>query len=113
MSLLVLHYTLTSISFSSHIGEHITSFMRYYREQFPQATILPKKHVVPWLEEWKVGLGLMGEQGAESRLRRTYQSIPNEVDRLKYMMAEHYLHVAPANAAARPPPLKRKKTSQT
>ena len=27
---------------------------------------MPEKHVVDWLDEWQVGLGLMGEQGAES-----------------------------------------------
>ena len=42
--------------------------MTYYRES--HASVIPKmhmleKHVVDWLNEWKVGLGQMGEQGAE------------------------------------------------
>ena len=45
--------------------------MNFYREAFPEATVLPKmhfleEHVVPWLKKWKIGFGLMGEQGAES-----------------------------------------------
>ncbi len=41
-----------------------------------------------------MGSGIMGEQGAESihahliRLERTYQGIPNEVDRLLYIFKE-------------------------
>ena len=45
--------------------------MKYYREQFPTSTVTPKlhmleEHIVPWLKKWKVGFGLLGEQGAES-----------------------------------------------
>ncbi len=36
------------------------------REQFPQATVLPMiENVVDWLDQWQVGIGLMGGQGAE------------------------------------------------
>ena len=105
------------------IGLHISAFLSHYRRQFPHATITPKlhmleKHIVPWLEQWKVGLGLMGEQGAESIhalfnfLKRTYQPIPSEVERLKCIMKEHFVRIAPSNASALPPPTKRqKKTS--
>ncbi|XP_064399209.1 uncharacterized protein LOC135345702 [Halichondria panicea] len=53
------------------LGTHISTFMSFYREQFPDASVIPKvhmleTHVVDWLNEWRVGLGLMGEQGAES-----------------------------------------------
>ena len=62
--------------------------MACYRESFPRATVLPKmhmleEHVVPWLRRWKVGFGIMGEQGAESihayfnNLARTYKGIPD------------------------------------
>lgn len=85
---------------------------------FADATMLPKMHiledhVVPWMKEWGVGFGLMGEQGAESihtyfnQLGRIYNSIPNPVQRLKYTMKEHLLHVAPKNIASRPPIKKR------
>ena len=49
----------------------IKEFMSYYRTTFPEATVLPKMHiledhVVDWIRKWEIGSGLMGEQGAES-----------------------------------------------
>ena len=76
-----------------------------------------EEHVVPWLKMWHVGFGLMGEQGAESihayfnSLGRTYRGIPDPVQRLKQIMKEHLLHVAPANIAVKPVLKKRKKGS--
>ncbi len=98
-------------------GTHISAFMKFYREQFPHASVTPKmhmleSHVVDWLDEWKLGLGLMGEQGAEyihayfNGLQATYRSIPNGVDS---MMRQHFVHVAPSTIACRPPPKKRRK----
>ena len=46
---------------------------------------------------------MMGEQGVESIhahfniLKRTYSNIPEDVTRLRQLMAEHLLHIAPAN----------------
>ena len=87
--------------------------MSFYREKCPQASILPKmhvleEHVVPWMRRWRIGAGLMGDQGAESihahfmRLERTNQGIPNEVDRLKYMVKEHILQSEPSLTNLRP-----------
>ena len=81
--------------------------MTLYHEDFPSATILPKMHimedhVVPWMQRWKVGSGLMGEQGAESihahlmKLERVHQGIPNDLDRLKYIFKEQTLESAPS-----------------
>ena len=107
----------------SHVEQNIASFIKFYKESFPEATVTPKfhmleKHVVTWLRAWPgVGFGLMGEQGAESihayfnSLKRTYQTIPNSVDRLHCIMKERYIHVAPADIAALPPIKKRKKSS--
>ena len=89
---------------------------------FPTATVLPKmhfleSHVVPWLRKWKVGFGLMGEQGAESihkyfnTLGRTYRGIPDRVKMLEHTMREHLLHIAPANIEAKPK-IKRKKLNK-
>ena len=92
--------------------------MAYYRKNFPNTTVLPKMHIleehVPWIRKWRVGYGLMGEQGAESihtyfnTLNRTYNSIPDRVDRLKHTMREHLLHVSPVNVASRPVVKRRK-----
>ena len=54
-------------------------------------------HDVPWLREWHIGFGLMGEQGAESvhayfnSLKRVHASTANPVNQLKQMMRDHLL----------------------
>ena len=63
----------------------IDEFLQHYRTTFPTATITPKLHmieghvnVVDFIGEWGVGIGMLGEQGAESihtvfnQLARTY-----------------------------------------
>jgi hypothetical protein len=98
--------------------------MEYYRKTFPHATVLPKmhfleSHLVEWLQKWKTGLGMMGEQGSESiharfnTLRATYRSMPTPVERLKNMVQEHYLQICPANAQHIPPTKKKLKVSTT
>ena len=67
--------------------------MAYYCQHFSDATVLPKMHflearVPQWLEKWKIGLGFMGKQGAESihvsfnSIKWYYVNIPNKVNRL-------------------------------
>lgn len=96
-------------------------FMGTYRTSFPKATVLPKmhmleEHVVPWLRQWHIGFGMMGEQGAESihayfnSLKRICHGNGDPVQKLKQMMNEHLLHIAPANVAAKPVIKKRKKS---
>ena len=62
---------LPPLSFALLIETKIAKFLEYYRDSFPQATVLPKMHmledhVVLFLKQWKIGLGFLGEQGAES-----------------------------------------------
>ena len=110
----LIFYLIGSILFDQYIKE----FMSYYRTTFPESTVLPKmhfleEHMIPWLRRWHVGFGMMGEQGAESIHAYfnslAYQSIPDRVQRVKHMLKEHHLHVAPPNVAARPAIKKRKK----
>lgn len=100
--------------------DHIKNFMKFYREKFPWASVLPKmhmleEHVIPWLKKYGVGFGLLGEQGVESihahfnSLGRTYKSIPEEVARLRQLMKEHLLHIAPENISAIPEIKRRKR----
>ena len=102
-----------------NLEEQIITFLKFYRQNFPNASILPKMHimedhVVPLLQRWRLGSGLMGEQGAESihahlmKLERVHQGIPDEVDRWKYIMKEHMLESHPSLTCLRPPPEKRK-----
>lgn len=98
----------------------IVNFMADYRASFPQATVLPKMHiledhVIPWFNRWHIGFGMMGEQGAESihahlnNIEENYDSIANQLDRLKYVFRKSCLQTAPALVTVRPPPKKRKK----
>ena len=80
--------------------------MRFYRQHFPESTVLPKmhmleSHVPDWIEKWGVGLGLMGEQGVESihkelnEIESSYRTMPNRVHRLLCVIREHYVGVDP------------------
>ena len=95
--------------------------MHYYRETFPSSTVLPKmhmleEHVVPFIRRWKIGFGLSGEQGAESIhkyfniVARNCHSTAGPVEKLRRVMKEHLLHVAPANVALKLSPKKKKKS---
>ena len=75
-------------------------------------------HVVPFLQQWKVGLGMLGEQGAEgiharfNQLEQTYCNMANGVERLRAMVADHFRQVCPENIALEPPVMKRKKREE-
>ncbi len=95
--------------------------MSFYRAEFPNATVLPKMHflemhIVPWLRRWGVGLGLMGEQGAESihaainSISPAYNSIPDKKKRLHCIILEHHRQVCPTLAQCKPLIKKRRKT---
>lgn len=94
--------------------------MTFYRSNFPEASVLPKMHlleghVIPWLRRWGVGLGVMGEQGAESihaainGIKPAYLNMPNKVERLKCVLLEHHRQVCPILRDCQPPVNKRKK----
>ena len=70
-----------------------------------------EEHVVPWVKKWKIGFGLMGEQGAESVHAYFNGLVPDPVKRMECTMREHLLHIAPANVAAKPQLKKRKMNS--
>ena len=75
-------------------------------------------HVLLWFQKWKTGFGMMGEQGSESiharfnSIRAAYRCMPNPVERLKNIMTEHYLQIAPSNTQLQPPTPKRKKVEE-
>ena len=74
--------------------------------------------MVPFIQQWAVGLGMLGEQGAESiharfnELQRTYNNMANGVERLKAMVADHFRQVCPENIVRQPPPAKRRKREE-
>ena len=64
-------------------------------------------------EKWRVGCGMMGEQGAESlhaqfnTTERAYNNMRDRVQRLKVVLEAHHLRLMPANIAMEPPPIKK------
>lgn len=111
--------TCTIICFSVSIEVRIDKFLEFYRDAFPEATVTPKlhmmeDHIVPFLRQWKRGLGLLGEQGAESiharfnNIRANYSNMHNRVERLECIMKEHFSQVCPENIIRLPPVKKRK-----
>jgi hypothetical protein len=70
-------------------------------------------HVIPFLNKWGVGLGFLGEHGAESiharfnSLRRTFAKIPDPTKRLHSIMKEHLLQVSPQMLQTQPVKMKR------
>ena len=80
--------------------------MKFYRTTFPTASITPKlhlleDHMIDFLKCWRVGLGLLGEQGAESihtvynSLKRTYANVYDHEERLHLVTMEHHRRVCP------------------
>ena len=54
----------------THIQENINTYMKQYRQMFPNKTI-PKQHIlehhcVPFIQLTNIGLGCLGEQGTEA-----------------------------------------------
>ena len=53
--------------------------------------------MVPWVQKWKAGFGMMGEQGSESiharfnSIRVSYRGMPNAVQRLKQILKERLM----------------------
>ena len=121
--LLASYPDLIALCLLSSTDHDIVKFLTFYRATFPKATILPKMHimedhVIPWLKRWRIGAGMMGEQGAESihahlmRLERNHQGIASSVERLKYIFKQHMLETTPSLVALRPPPKKRLKLNK-
>ena len=75
-------------------------------------------HVIPWLNQWKVGFGCMGEQGAESLhanfniAERAYTNMKHRVDRLTSVLQNHHQQILPTNISLQPPLLKQRKKKQ-
>ena len=93
--------------------------MEYFRTTFPSQSVTPKlhmleDHVVDFINKWKFGLGMYGEQGGESihpefnRLKKTYASVRPNTARVKVMLEQHHLTVKPLAKSMTPQIKKRK-----
>ena len=92
---------------------HIAEFMKFYRAKFPTASITPKlhlleDHVIKFVKTWRVGLGLLGEQGAESihsafnSLKRVYANVHDREEQLRLVTIEHHRRVCPLLQQSKP-----------
>ncbi len=105
----------TAVSHSKQIEEanlgniktHIDNYMRYYRRKFPEERVTVKQHilehhVIPCLQKYKVGFGVLGESGFESiharinGIKWSMVGIKNPEQRLLSTIKEHHLGVAPS-----------------
>lgn len=95
----------------------------HFIETFPGATCLPKMHMleeyfVPCLQQWQVGSGCMGEQGAEAlhanynTCERAYNNMRGHVEQLKVVLQNHHMQIMPCDAAFEPPALKKRKKKE-
>ena len=91
----------------SEIQTAIDNYMLTYRRMFP-LKVIPKQHIlekhcIPHIQQYKVGLGLLGEQGRESSHqmissieKHRAHGITNDLKKLHHILTIHLLQVAPA-----------------
>ena len=90
----------------------IDDFMEYYRTEWPNGSIPPKLHMLEdhatdFVEKWKTGFGIYGEQGGESihnefnQLKITYCPMQPASRRLESMLQEHYRRIHPESKAVK------------
>ena len=84
----------------------IEAYIKFYRRKFADRSVIPKQHILEnhvsvWMETWGVGMGFHGKQGEEqihaviNRMKHSAWSIKNPAKKLKLIMTDHYLQVAP------------------
>ena len=85
---------------------NIAAYFNFFRDNFPKETVTPKMHileyhVVPWIKQWRVGLGFHGEQGGESvhsrfnTIKRAIRGIKGELAILQAILKRHWLQTSP------------------
>lgn len=98
--------------------ENIDSYLKFYRKHFPNKTI-PKHHIledhaIPFILNFKIGLGLLGEQGGEAmhsefnQLQRRAYGVKHPLNKLMVQMREQLTKSSPSVQQHIVPPKKRK-----
>lgn len=91
----------------------VRCFMALFRFEFPNATITPKmhileEHVVPWVKEYKAGLGFFAEVGVEAShsglkiISPFYDTVPSKPRQLVLKLNAHLLYVHPEQRSKQP-----------
>ena len=99
-------HTLFDIYIYFHPENTIDDFMEYYRTEWPNGSIPPRLHILEdhatdFVEKWKTGFGMYGEQGGESihnefnQLKTTYCRMQPVSRRPESMLQEHYKRIHP------------------
>ena len=84
----------------AEIEDKIQKYLDFFRKKFPGA-LLPKHHlledhVLEWMEKWRFGMAMHGEQGGESihrefnRIERNMCHVANLSQKLLFIMREHH-----------------------
>ena len=84
----------------------IEAYMKFNRRKFADRSVTPKQHILEshvsvWMQTWGFGMGFHGEQGGEqihaviNRMKHRVLSVKNPAKKLKLIMTDHYLQVAP------------------
>ncbi|XP_048587469.1 uncharacterized protein LOC125570210 [Nematostella vectensis] len=102
----------------STLEQDIKRLFGYYHETFPDESFplkfhMLEHHVVEFIRHWRFPLGFFGEQGGESihhelqALHRTHSQTKPATNRLKAIIQDHYVIVAPANRNVIPKKIRR------
>ena len=87
-----------------YIETLIDNYMAIYRAQYPNKTIpkqhLLEQHCIPYIKKYKIGLGLMGEQGTEASHQTISQiehsrafAIKDKMKKAEFIMTTHILQI--------------------
>ncbi|XP_070548866.1 uncharacterized protein [Ptychodera flava] len=90
------------------LGINIAGLLEYYRTVFSGERIFPKLHILEChalsqIQRTKMGLGFLGENGVEvihhhfNLAMMKYNSMPDELHRLKCMVNDHHIASHPTN----------------
>ena len=100
------HYRPVSCDDIVAADRRIEVYINFYRRKFADSSVIQKQPILEshdsvWMQTWGFGMGLHGEQGGEqihaviNRMKHRVWSVKNPAKKLKLIMTDRYLQVAP------------------
>ncbi|GFN91214.1 amine oxidase [Plakobranchus ocellatus] len=89
------------LSIKTNIDSYMATYRRMFKKKVTQKQHILETHCLPFIQEHKIGLGLLGEQGGElihssiAKLEKRTAGIRQEERKIKTIMECHLLQVAP------------------